>query len=148
MADEEEKVPEKVEEVLAAPEQVEKVEAPAKKGGRRKAVAALEEVAAPSPVKRGRRAATVVEEEKEEEVEVKKSPVKRGRKAAVEKVVTEEETRYGLWQLMISNFVLNFFEPLDVASCDADFNLCSLILKSDSLQRSSCQFSSEEGQEG
>ena len=147
MADEEEKVPEKVEEVLAAPEQVEKVEAPAKKGGRRKAVAALEEVAAPSPVKRGRRAATV-EEEKEEEVEVKKSPVKRGRKAAVEKVVTEEETRYGLWQLMISNFVLNFFEPLDVASCDADFNLCSLILKSDSLQRSSCQFSSEEGQEG
>ena len=110
LAEEEEKVPEKVEEVLAAPEQVEKVEAPAKKGGRRKAVPALEEVAvaAPSPVKRGRRAAAPVEEEKKEEVEVKKSPVKRGRKAAIEKVVTEEEARYGIWPITISRVVLMY----------------------------------------
>ena len=46
------------------------------------------------------------EEEKKEEVEVKKSPVKRGRKAAIEKVVTEEEARYGIWLIMMSNFAL------------------------------------------
>ena len=88
LAEEEDKeeVSEKVEEAVAPPEQVEKVEAPAKKGGRRKAVPALEEVAvaAPAPVKRGRRGAATVEEKKEE-VEVKISPVKRGRKATVEK---------------------------------------------------------------
>ena len=86
LAEVEEEVSEKV------ADQVEQ-EAPAKKAaGRRKAVAAVEEVAAaaPSPVKRGRRGAAPVQEKE-------KSPVRRGRKAAVEKIVTEE-ARYSMCQ--------------------------------------------------
>ena len=88
MAEVEEEVSEKVEET----EQAEQ-EAPAKKAaGRRKAVAAGEEVAAaaPSPVKRGRRGTAPVQEKE-------KSPARRGRKAAVEKIVTEE-ARYSMCQ--------------------------------------------------
>ena len=101
------------------------VEAPVKKRGRKKALAAIEEVAvAPSPVKRGRRGAAPVEEKEEEvkEKEVKeKSPVRRGRKAAVENIVAEE-ARYGNNRQKIS--VLNF------------------VL----MQHCCCEFSREEGQ--
>ena len=37
-----------------------------------------------------------------------KSPVKRGRKAEIEKVVTEEEARYGIRPIMISRVVLMY----------------------------------------
>ena len=88
LAEVEEEVSEKVEETEQAEQEV-----PAKKAaGRRKAVAAGEEVAAaaPSPVKRGRRGTAPVQEKE-------KSPARRGRKAAVEKIVTEE-ARYSMCQ--------------------------------------------------